>query len=86
MRRAGDNCEQHDSSFTQTIKSNKLDQGSGKQFLYIFGGVSALLVDNGFGSLLSLVFVGQGFERAEVSLSRDVEEFVEVLVGAPAAL
>jgi hypothetical protein len=76
IRRAGDNFEQHDSSFTQTIKSNELGQCARKQFLYIFSWISSLLIDNGFGSFLSLAYIGQGLDRAEVTLAHKIEELV----------
>jgi hypothetical protein len=76
MRHVDDKYEQHNSSFSQTITSNELDQRSCKRFLHVFGWISSLLIDDRFGRLLNLVLVGQGSDREEVSLSCNVEELV----------
>ena len=66
-------------------QSNKLGQRACKQFLNIFRRVHSLLINDPLGRFRGFIFVGQSSEGAKVSLSRDIEDLVQVSVKMIAA-
>ena len=71
-----DKLEQLDASLTQTIKSNELGQPACKHLLHIFRWISLLLIGNPLGYFLSFLVMGQSFDGAKLSLSKDTEQLV----------